>query len=324
MQTGHLIFLFFFFFLIELFYHKIADHFNIIDKPNRRSSHEAVTIRGGGVLFSIAGLVFFVLNDFQYPHFITGLLLIAFISFMDDILTLKNKVRVVVHFVSVTLLLWEWHLFSIPVFLLIAVVIAVIGAINAYNFMDGINGITGLYSLVTLGTLLFINESVLEFAPNEFFIYIILSVLVFNFFNFRKKAKCFAGDVGSISIAYIILFLIGRLIIQTHNFSYILFLLVYGLDAVVTIFFRLIRRENVFQAHRSHFYQYLANEKGISHLYISTGYAMLQLLINVIVIGLAIRSLSFTIGAVLLSVCLFVCLRFFTEGKVRLLKKTVH
>ena len=85
---------------MELAYFIIADHYNIIDKPNARSSHQTITLRGGGIIFSLAGLIFFFLSGFEYPYFITGLLSIAIISFLDDILTLNNKIRLSIHLIS--------------------------------------------------------------------------------------------------------------------------------------------------------------------------------------------------------------------------------
>jgi len=307
-----------FFFITELLYFKFADYFDIIDKPNARSSHTAVTIRGGGIVFGIAALSFFFSNDFQYPHFIIGLFLIALISFLDDIITLNNKVRLAIHLISVLLMFYQWNLFDLPWYWFPVTLIFVIGSINAYNFMDGINGITGSYSLLAIGTLYYINHFVVEFISTEFLVLIALSLLVFNFFNFRKKAKCFAGDVGSVSIAFIIIFIIGQLVIKTENFSYILLLLIYGLDAVITIFFRLIRKENIFEAHRSHFYQYLANEKKWSHLIVSGMYFFVQLVINILIVLFVKESYLFGAALVISTGLIFLAVRFAVEGKKRL------
>ena len=282
-------------FILEIAYFKIADHFNIIDKPNHRSSHSDITIRGGGIIFSVAALLFFFVFGFQYPYFIVGLLLISAISFADDVVTLNNKIRLGIHLLAVGLLFAQWELFNLPWYWLPIAAIFVIGTINAYNFMDGINGITGGYSLAAIATLFYINEEIISFTSPDLLIVIALSLLVFNFFNFRKRAKCFAGDVGSVSIAFIIVFFIGQLILTTGNFSYILLLLVYGLDAVVTIGFRVLKKENIFKAHRSHFYQYLANQKKWSHLVISLLYVSVQLLVNVVLLFVAKDSVLITI-----------------------------
>ena len=151
--------------------------------------------------------------------------------------------------------------------------------------MDGINGITGLYTLVVLGSLLYVNQNIIQFTDRDFIIYPVLACLVFLFFNFRKKAKCFMGDVGSMGIAFWIIALIGLLILKTENFKYLFFLTIYGVDVVFTILERLKLKENIFEAHRRHLYQLFANEKKVSHLIISSFYAMIQLLINVFLIN---------------------------------------
>lgn len=308
-------------FIIELIYFKIADRYNIIDKPNHRSSHNAVTIRGGGIIFTIAIIAFFSFYKFQYPYFVAGLFFITLISFLDDVITLSNKLRLAVHLGAVALLFCQWDIWGYSIPVIIVALVFVIATINAYNFMDGINGITGGYSFLAIVTLYYIDEQIISFTSPDLLIIVGLSLLVFNFFNFRKKAKCFAGDVGSVSIAFIIIFLLGQLILKTNQFSYILLLLVYGLDAVTTIGFRLLRKENIFEAHRSHFYQFLANERKIPQLYISAGYGLIQLLFNLIVIKFSSISLLQTILIVISSACLFIGIRFMLEGKEYLLRK---
>lgn len=305
-------------FLVEIFYFKIANHFNIIDKPNERSSHTAITLRGGGIVFSLAALIFYFVFGFQYTYFIIGLTLISLISFLDDIFTLNNKVRLSIHLLSVILMFCQWQLFELSWYWIPIAAIFVIGTINAYNFMDGINGITGGYSLLAIATLYYINQMVVPFSSANLLITIGLSLIVFNFFNFRKKAKCFAGDVGSVSIAFVIVFLIGQLVIQTHNFNYILLLLVYGLDAVVTIFFRVIRKENIFKAHRSHFYQFLSNEQKVPHLVVVAIYMLVQLIINGILIFFIGENLVSALLLLIVAGILFLSLRFKFEGKKRL------
>ena len=147
--------------------------------------------------------------------------------------------------------------------------------------MDGINGITGGYSLVILAALAYINKEVVTFVEADFIYTVICSVLVFCFFNFRKHAKCFAGDVGSVSIAFILLFLIGRLIIETEDFSWIVLLSVYGVDSVLTIIHRLMLHENIGLPHRKHLYQIMANELKIPHVMVSSIYMAVQAIIIV-------------------------------------------
>ena len=177
------------------------------------------------------------------------------------------------------LMFYQWGLFSLSWWWIIIALIICTGIINAYNFMDGINGITGGYSLVVLLSLAYINEEVTPFVEQDLIYTVIMSVLVFCFFNFRKKARCFAGDVGSVSIAFILLFLLGKLIIQTGDFSWIILLSVYGVDSVLTIFHRLMLHENIGLPHRKHLYQLMANELRIPHVVVSVIYMVLQFLI---------------------------------------------
>ena len=266
-------------FLAELFYFRIADKCNIIDKPNERSSHARITLRGGGVIFYFGVLAYFLTNHFEYPWFMLALTLITFISFVDDIRSTSQALRLVFHFSAMALMFYQWGLFSLPWWTILVALIICTGIINAYNFMDGINGITGGYSLIILVALAYINREIVSFVEQELIITVLCSVLVFNFFNFRKRAKCFAGDVGSVSIAFIILFLIGKLIIKTEDFSWIILLVVYGVDSVLTIIHRLMLHENIGLPHRKHLYQIMANELKVPHVVVSSVYMIVQALV---------------------------------------------
>ena len=269
-------------FLAELFYFMVADKCNIIDKPNERSSHTRITLRGGGIIFYFGALAYFLTSDFEYPWFMLALTLITFISFVDDIISTKQITRLLFHFSAMILMFYQWGLFSLSWWWIVIALIVCTGIINAYKFMDGINGITGGYSLVILVALAYVNKEIISFVNEDVINTVLCSVLVFCFFNFRKKAKCFAGDVGSVSIAFIILFLIGKLIIQTGDFSWIVLLSVYGVDSVLTIIHRLMLHENIGLPHRKHLYQIMANELKIPHVVVSSAYMIVQ---GVIIVG---------------------------------------
>jgi len=278
-------------FVAELIYFKIADRYNIIDKPNERSSHTRITLRGGGVIFYFGALAYFLTNDLGYPWFMLGLTLITAISFVDDVRPVSQKIRLLFHFTAMALMFWQWGLTDLPWWYMLVALIVCTGIINAYNFMDGINGITGGYSLVILCALAYINASIVPFVEAKLIYTSIAAVLVFNFFNFRKRAKCFAGDVGSVSIAFILLFLIGRLILVTNDFSYIILLVVYGVDSILTIVHRIMLHENIGLPHRKHLYQLMANELKIPHVVVSSVYMLVQ---AVIMIGyLALRQYGY-------------------------------
>ena len=287
-------------FLAELFYFRIADKCNIIDKPNERSSHTRITLRGGGIIFYFGVLAYFLTNHFEYPWFMLALSLITFISFIDDIRSTSQGLRLVFHFTAMALMFYQWGLFSLPWWTILVALIICIGIINAYNFMDGINGITGGYSLVILISLAYVNAEVISFTEQSFIYTMICSVLVFDFFNFRKRAKCFAGDVGSVSIAFVVLFLIGSLILQTKDFSWLVLLVVYGVDSVLTIVHRLLLHENIGLPHRKHLYQIMANELKISHVTVSLTYMFVQAMVVVGYLVLREHGYYYLLGIILL------------------------
>lgn len=277
----------------ELVYFKIADKCNIIDKPNERSSHSTIVLRGGGVIFSLSMVVWAILMVIQgnaiaqYLPFLCGLVLICGISFWDDVKSLPDSLRMAVQIISILLMFWSMGLYTAAdswLWTAVIVVVALffcVGATNFINFMDGINGITAAYSFAMLLPILLMNRG-LGFIEESYLIVAILGVIVFSIFNFRPKgkAKCFAGDVGSIGIAFIILFALGRLMLATKDVTYIVFFLVYGIDGSLTIFHRIMLHENLGQAHRKHAYQLMANELGMSHVTVSFLYMVMQLVIS--------------------------------------------
>lgn len=273
--------------IIMLLYFKVADRFNIIDKPNQRSSHNEITLRGGGIIFWFSALLYFVQHVQNNYFFFTGITLVSLISFWDDIQSLSNKIRISIHFLSITLIFYDLDLFNImPIWGVVIVYVIAIGLINAYNFMDGINGITGLYTLVVMGSLLYVNTKIQLFTDGDFIKYAMLASLIFLFFNYRKKAKCFAGDVGSIAIAFWVIYLVLKLVLATDSVIWLLFLAVYGVDAVCTILHRLYLKQNIFEAHRLHLYQVLSNEYKIQHRLVALCYALMQLAISFLVVTL--------------------------------------
>ena len=266
--------------LLELAYFRIADRFNIIDKPNLRSSHSSIVLRGGGIIFLISVWLYAAFFGLTYPWFILGLTLIGLVSFIDDIHSLPDSLRLVVQFAAMFLMFYQFGILNLhDWWIVIIALIVCVGITNAYNFMDGINGITGGYSFAVLLPLIYLNDK-MEFISQSFLYVVGLSLVVFCFFNFRKKAKCFAGDIGSITMAFILLFALGSLILTSGDFSYIVFLAVYGADSVLTICHRIQLHENLGEAHRKHAYQLMANELHISHVKVSLLYMALQLVIS--------------------------------------------
>lgn len=267
---------------LEMVYFKIADQCNIIDKPNERSSHSTIVLRGGGIIFLIGVWVWSAFFGFQYPWFLVGLTLVAGVSFVDDIHSLPDFVRLVAQFTAAAMAFYQlgilhWSMWWI---ILLALIVYV-GATNVINFMDGINGITAGYSLAVLIPLALVNMNG-AFIKQSLIISTILALLVFCTFNFRPKgkAKCFAGDVGSIGIAFIMLFLLGNVIIKTGDITWLIFLLVYGVDGCLTIVHRIMLHEDLGEAHRKHAYQIMANELKIGHVKVTSLYMVMQLVIS--------------------------------------------
>lgn len=273
-------------FVLELIYFRIADKFNIIDKPNERSSHSSIVLRGGGIIFLIGAWIWSAFFGFQYPWFLAGLTLVAGISFVDDIHSLPDSVRLLVQFVAAAMAFYQMDILHWDMWwMVILALIVYVGITNVYNFMDGINGITAGYSLAVLVPMLILNGQG-AFVESSLIVVSILSVLVFCIFNFRPKgkAKCFAGDVGSIGIAFILLFILGTIIFKTGDITYLLLLVVYGVDACLTIVHRIMLHENLGEAHRKHVYQLMANELKIGHVKVTSLYMALQLVISLVFI----------------------------------------
>jgi UDP-GlcNAc:undecaprenyl-phosphate GlcNAc-1-phosphate transferase len=271
-------------FSLELIYFMIARTYRIIDKPNERSSHSKPVVRGGGIIFSISLLLWYSYEGGIWPWMIIGVVAVASISFIDDATSLSPVVRMFIHGIAVLLMFYQIPLFDWPLWLVVIALIVCIGALNAFNFMDGINGITGVYALVSLLTFWYIDQYVIPFSEVSFILAALVSVIVFLFFNFRKRATCFAGDVGSITIAFVQIFLLLQLVHKTDNFIWVLFFLVFGIDSVATIVYRLQKKENIFKPHRTHLYQFMSNEFGMSHLIVSIIYGVIQLLVNVVIL----------------------------------------
>ncbi len=320
--------------LLELLYFRIADYFNIIDKPNERSSHSSVVLRGGGIIFlfgvwiwSILCLTPFSLGEESiYPWFLIAVTLVAGLSFIDDIHSLPDSIRLVCQFAGMLMIFYQLSIgnellaaIEWPYLLLIGIValIVMVGATNIINFMDGINGITGAYAIAVLTPLIIKNEGLnmkngSTFIDDSFLWVVLLSVLVFCIFNFRPrgKAKCFAGDVGSISVGFILLFAIGKLIVATGDVTYLIFLVAYGVDGCLTIIHRIMLHEHLGEAHRKHAFQLMANELKMSHVTVSLFYMILQLVISLLFVLVVpdtiVAHWIFFLGIILVLCCAYV------------------
>jgi len=318
----YLVYGFFLYAFLLVTYLQFARKLQLTDIPNSRSSHQAITITGGGFIFPIAFILPLLISG-EFIHYratLTGLMILALVSWSDDLKSVHPIVRVSVQVFAVSLLLWQTGgLFRMKPWQVIPGFILVVGIINSYNFMDGINGMNVLYSISIIGLI-----TVMKWMGNfsrlpdmNVFCSLLASLLVFSLFNVRKKALCFSGDVGSISIAYIISLLIIQLMLETDSAQWILLVGIYGIDSVGTIILRLIRKEKIWLPHRTHFYQFLVNEKKYSHILISLMYAALQLFISIMLYKFGFMEAF--IGFLLL-IILYVFARLSLEGKQRLFK----
>ena len=195
---------------LELAYFVVADKCNIIDKPNERSSHSSIVLRGGGIIFTLGLWIWAAFFGLGYPWFLVAVTLVAGVSFVDDVRSLPDSVRLVTQFVAMALMFYQLDMLHPELWWVVLLVLIVcVGASNIINFMDGINGITGAYAMASLIPLALLNSAI-GFVDQSLIVTVMLADVVFCLFNFRQKgrAKCFAGDVGSIGMAYILLFLI--------------------------------------------------------------------------------------------------------------------
>ena len=299
-------------FAVMALYFRIAMRFKIIDTPNDRSSHIKPTIRGGGIIFPVTILLFYLLNSFYYPYLAIAVLLSGAVSFADDIRDLPRIFRFGVHSLAAGLVLFQAGVGALPIILIVLAFILTVGMINAFNFMDGINGITGFYSLAILAPLMLTETNPLNLELQSF---MLVAILVFLFFNARKKAACFAGDVGSVTIAVIMCFMLVQRIVVTDDYRYLGFFTLYLVDTGLTIIQRIRAGEKVFEAHRRHLFQVLSNEMRFPHLLVAIGYAVLQLLIN-----LALLYIIPGIPGLIITFAVFILI--YIIVKMRLLKIT--
>ncbi len=302
----------------ELFYFWIAGKYGIMDRPNERSSHVRPAIRGGGIVFIIAVVSWFGSHEFSLPWFMLGVSTIAFISFLDDLITVKPVIRILIQIVSVLLMFYQIWPISWPMYLLVIAVVVSVGALNTFNFMDGVNGITGVYAFVSLCSFGYIHTQLVLFTDISLILVVSISVLIFLFFNFRIQARCFAGDIGSITIAFILIFFLIQLIQETNNFLWPLLFLVYGTDSIVTIIYRIKNGENIVEPHRTHLFQYLSNELMWTHRSVSLTYGIIQAIINLVLfVSLPYQNLFFPLMVAVLFVGSYFIVRITVIRKIQ-------
>ena len=283
-MTKYILLLLFLYIIIQVFF-KLAIHFNITDKPSDRGLHKKEIIRGGGIVlwFTYLYQISFV-EKFDIAFFI-GFSAISIISLLDDIKGLSVRFRFSIHVFSIIFLLKSLNLAYLNIFIFIFLIIFILSIINSFNFMDGINGITGLYAISSLFSMIYVNEFIIPFAINDELIFYSIGILLFLFYNLRKNAVCFCGDIGSIGVGFILVYFIFKLIIVSQDYKYLLFFALYGIDTLYTIVYRLRLKQNIFEPHKLHFYQILVYKYNLSHLTVSVLYFLIQIFINTIIIS---------------------------------------
>ena len=290
---------------LELLYFFVAKKFHIVDRPNERSSHHKVVLLGAGIIFYLALLFYSLTNGIPYPNFLIGLSALAIISYIDDLRQLPSWLRLFAQLFAVLFSFW-FDINALEIWQIMLLVIVFAGILNIYNFMDGINGMLAAYSLVVVGTFGYLDLFETPFIEPEFIATVVIAILVFGFFNFRTKARCFSGDVGSISMGLIILFLLVRYVkaipSEGINVSTLCFIIVFLADGGLTIAKRFLSGRNILAAHREHAYETMVNDLKVPHLCVSAGYALLQLIINIGYIMVADKNLYTLIVAFLLVV----------------------
>ena len=271
----------------ELYYIRRAKIHNWTSAKNQHTDEHPVAVVGGGFIFYLAIVLWSLGAGWIYnpseamSALMVGSTMLAACSFADDILQLKIWIRLVVQFIAIAFLCFQLPSADIGISIWIFYVIAAVGFVNAYNFMDGINGITGLYSLAVLLPILWYNLNVYHFISVTFILFAIMAIIIFCFFNCRKRAIIFAGDVGSITMGYIVTAILSFMMFATNDITIITLVIVYGVDTIMTILRRIIGRENIFQSHNKHAYQILNRIFKVPQLLISICYASIQTVITI-------------------------------------------
>ena len=290
---------------------------SLMDIPNARSSHSVPTPRGGGVAivlaFTLALFMLLFAGLMASPVFaaITGAgAVIAIIGFMDDHGHIAARWRLLGHFAaSIWLLFWMGglpavelfgHAFDLGWLGNVLAAFYLVWLLNLYNFMDGIDGIASVEAIcVCLGACLLYwvaGDADLIWAP----LLLAAAVAGFLFWNF-PPAKIFMGDAGSGFLGVVL----GALSIQAAWVSadilwgWLILLGVFIVDATFTLFRRLLRGDKVYEAHRSHAYQYASRRFG-SHLKVTSVVALINLLwLLPIALGVVRFGLDSSLGLIL-------------------------
>lgn len=290
---------------------------SMLDVPNDRSSHTVPTPRGGGVSIVVtflSGLVAMWSAGLIDSGFFLGAVgaggLVAVIGFMDDHGHIAARWRLLGHFAAAAWVLWwtgglaPMEVFGIAfdpgwvgnVFALFYLV----WMLNLYNFMDGIDGLASVEAISVCGSVCLLYW----ISGHEGFVWtpllLAMSVLGFLVWNF-PPAKIFMGDAGSGFLGIIL----GALGLQAASvgpdllWAWLILLGVFVVDATFTLLRRLLRGEKVYEAHRSHAYQYASRVYG-RHLPVTVAVALINVLwLLPVAIAVVVAGLDGAVGLII-------------------------
>lgn len=289
--------------------------FKILDIPNKRSSHSTPTTRGGGLAIVICwylGITFLFAYDYiaenLYYAFLSGSIL-AVISLIDDLLSLKPAIRLLGQLLSASLAVFflkgidfiiisGWTIKS-EIILIPLIIIAIVWFINLYNFLDGIDGYASIEAICIAGIIFL-------FTGNTLSLLLIASIAGFLFWN-RPKAKIFMGDIGSTQLGFILIIL-GIYLHNEKQFSLVHWIILaspFWFDATFTLFRRWKNNEKLSQAHKKHAYQRIV-QYGFTHL--QTDLALIALNVLMAIVIVFVRKFSFLTIPLFISVIILLYL----------------
>lgn len=276
------------------FIHRFVIYYQILDRPNERSSHSVPTPRGGGGAITVLVLLtaLFSLKQINLNHgliYTTCAMIIAWLGWRDDVQSLSPKVRFAVQGVVAAISIWGLGYFKSVTIPLLGVLpldgvgliitfLWIIGLTNAYNFMDGIDGMAGGVAVAGgLGWMMLASNAHIPFA---FWIALAIAASSLGFLGHNwAPAKIFMGDVGSTFLGYT--FAVLPLLSSDQSGDALmlgtLLMWTFIMDAGVTFIRRVFQREDVFAPHRTHLCQRLATG-GYKHSTVSLLYIFLTLL----------------------------------------------
>lgn len=272
-----------------------------MDIPNARSSHKMPTPRAGGVAivvtFIIGIMVIFMLADKAQIHqeyfwgFLLSAMLIALISFYDDLKAYTFKIKLITHLVAIVVVLVTGIVLDQLALPLVGNVVLgwvgyaitfvwLLGLTNAYNFMDGVDGMAALTAIIACSFFAWIS-----FHLGSYFVYILSYTILagaagFLFWNW-SPAKIFMGDTGSAFLGFV--FACMAIIAARYDVSHTTFLVIpmllfhFIFDTTFTLSRRAMAGENVTQAHRTHLYQLLVR-MGLTHARVTLLYGLMAII----------------------------------------------